>query len=137
MKIRNTLGALAVVLSSCANPFISIPENVGNTAEEMMDWVHTNIEYVINYEFQTVSETLEKKTGDCLDMGKVLENFIDRKLGNANKVYLLSDDGERGHIVVEYNDLWYDPMRNRVTKVNAFGNETTLLKLWWDTYIKI
>lgn len=116
-----------VALSGCSIELLPVIE-AGESVEEIVFWIYSNIEYVADtdengHSFQTPQETLDLRTGDCEDFAILTIWIIEENLGiDAEFVTVwvptyigrIKNDGQGTlHALVEAEGMWWDATQNR------------------------
>jgi predicted small secreted protein len=121
MMITAVFLILASMLSSCAT-FLNhggageVPPTSFTTPTDINQWIWNNISYKSNPKFiedtQTPAETLQKRSGNCVDMSTLFIYFVHQSnLGDAKYVYCTVDG--HNHVIVKLSWFgYYDPTYN-------------------------
>lgn len=117
--------------------YFSLREIKGDSLFKLNYWVHTNIEYKLDDEFdskydfwQTPKETLELKTGDCEDMAILLQELADRKLNlNVELMWIVNSDFTFSHMVIVYDDVVYDPTSGEFYELISVSRQMLVYKI--------
>lgn len=122
---RSMLLIIAVILiagcSDVSYSFRRYPE----TPEEVMMYVHNEISYVRDIYsvgkdeyWQSPSETLRWRTGDCEDKAILMMYILKEDLGIDSSLYIIRDpEWPSWHAVVRIDKIFYDPTKNEIFSI--------------------